>query len=242
MNRKSVNFDRKQEAILRQAAAVFCSQGYHQASMRDIARATGVSLAGLYHYSPSKKHLLYLIQRHAFEELLAGARAGVASLADPTERLRSFVRLHLSFFLENPNEMKVLTHEEESLEDDLRQQVKALKKAYYQLCYDQVEGLKQARGLVGLNTRLAVLSLFGMMNWLYTWYNPKVDPDAAAMTQQMTDIFLTGITGAAASGAAGRAKKGGALTSPKRRSNSVNHFRGAVGAGPKSHPSSAPPI
>jgi TetR/AcrR family transcriptional regulator, cholesterol catabolism regulator len=205
MNRKSVNFDRKLEEILREAAAVFCSLGYHQASMRDIARATGVSLAGLYYYSPSKKHLLYLIQRHAFEGLLASARAALDLTVDPVERLRTFVRLHLQFFLEHPNEMKVLTHEEESLKDDLRREVKAIKKAYYQLCYHQVEALKQARNLVGLNTRLAVLSLFGMMNWIYTWYNPKVDPDSVAMTQLMTDIFLNGITGAWGRGAVERA-------------------------------------
>jgi TetR/AcrR family transcriptional regulator, cholesterol catabolism regulator len=205
MNRKSVNFDRKLDEILREAAAVFCSRGYHQASMRDIARATGVSLAGLYHYSPSKKHLLYLIQRHAFEELLGSARAALNHIVDPVERLRTFVHLHLQFFLEHPNEMKVLTHEEESLEDDLRREVKAIKKAYYQLCYHQVEALKQARNLIGLDTRLAVLSLFGMMNWIYTWYNPKVDPDSVAVTQLMTDIFLNGITGAWGRGAVERA-------------------------------------
>jgi len=201
MNRKSVHFDRKLEKILRQAAAVFRSRGYHQASMRDISRATGVSLAGLYHYSPGKKHLLYLIQRHTFEELLASARAALDLIVDPVERLRTFVRLHLQFFLEHPNEMKVLTHEEGSLQDDLRREVKVIQKAYYRLCYDQVETLKQARHLGGLNTRLAVLSLFGMMNWIYTWYNPKVDPDSAVMTQQMTDIFLNGITGSRGQGA-----------------------------------------
>jgi AcrR family transcriptional regulator len=195
MNRNTRHFDQKLEGILRQAAAVFRARGYHQASMRDIARATGVSLAGLYYYSPSKKQLLYLIQRHAFKELLATARAALEPLDDPEERLRTFVRLHLQFFLEHPNEMRVLTHEEESLEDELRREMKAIKRAYYRLCYDQVEGLRQAYQLAGLNTRLAVLSLFGMMNWIYTWYNPKVDPDSGAMAQHMAEIFLKGIAG-----------------------------------------------
>jgi len=205
MNRKSVKFDRKLEDILRHAAAVFRALGYHQASMRDIARATGVSLAGLYHYCPSKKHLLYMIQRHAFEQLLGAARAALAPIAEPAERIETFVRLHLQFFLEHPNEMKVLTHEEESLEEDLRRDVKAIKKAYYQLCFDQVEALKEARSLSELNTRLAVLALFGMMNWIYTWYNPKVDPGSAVMARQMTDIFLKGIIGGSGQTAVERA-------------------------------------
>jgi len=226
MNRKSVKFDRKLEDILREAAGVFCALGYHQASMRDIARATGVSLAGLYYYSPSKKHLLYLIQRHAFEELLASARSALDLMVDPAERLRTFVRLHLQFFLEHPNEMKVLTHEEESLDHDLRREVKAIKKAYYQLCYHQVEALKQARNLVGLNTRLAVLSLLGMMNWIYTWYNPKVDPDCVAMTELMTEIFLNGITGAWGRGTADRATGRTAIGEHSPRNGAQRSGRG----------------
>lgn len=194
-SRAARRFDRKLDEILRQAAAVFCARGYHQASIRDIARATGVSLAGLYYYFSSKEHLLYLIQRHAFETILAGSRAALALLDDPEERLRRFIALHLEYFLEHPNEMKVLTHEERALEAGLRREIHDLKKVYYQLCFDQVEALKESRKLRGLNTRVAALALFGMMNWMYTWYNPKVDPDATAIARQMTEIFLQGAFG-----------------------------------------------
>jgi AcrR family transcriptional regulator len=194
-NRAARRFDRKLEEILRHAAAVFCARGYHQASIRDIARVTGVSLAGLYYYFSSKEHLLYLIQRHAFETLLAESRSALAPLQDPEERLRRFIRLHLEYFIEHSNEMKVLTHEERSLEDERRREIHDLKKAYYQLCFDEIKALKESRKLPGLNTRVAVLALFGMMNWLYTWYKPKLDPDAEAMARQMTEIFLHGAFG-----------------------------------------------
>jgi AcrR family transcriptional regulator len=198
--RGSRSYDRKLEAILRQAAAVFRSRGYHQASIRDIARATGVSLAGLYYYFSSKEELLFLIQRHAFETILAAAKDGLQNVESPEERLRTLIHLHLQFFLEHPNEMKVLTHEEEWLGKDRGRAVRAIKRAYYQLCLEQVQALKEARGRRELNTRLAVLSLFGMMNWIYTWYNPKLDPDAAGCAEAMADIFLHGIlSGSAAS-------------------------------------------
>lgn len=189
-------FDRKLEEILRQAAAVFCARGYHQASIRDIARATGVSLAGLYYYFSSKEHLLYLIQRHAFQTILVKARTVLEQQPDaPEERLRAFIRLHLQFFLEHPNEMRVLTHEEEWLGAEWRREVHALKRAYYQLCFDEVEALKRTHKLKGLNTRFAALSLFGMMNWIYTWYKPRVDADAELIAGEMGDIFLRGVIG-----------------------------------------------
>ena len=188
-------FDQKLDGILRTAAEVFCAKGYHRASIRDISRSTGVSLAGLYYYFQSKEQLLYLIQRHAFQTLLSQARAALTESGNPEERLRTFVRLHLRFFLEHPNEMKVLTHEEEALRDEYRRELRSIKKAYYRLCWDQVEALKQARGLRSLDTRLAVLSLFGMMNWVYTWYNPRVDPDWNIMAEHMSATFLNGIFG-----------------------------------------------
>src|SRR5215210_4171661 len=62
-------YDEKLESILRTAASIFAEKGYHQASIRDIARATGVSLSGLYYYFDSKEELLFLIQDHAFGTL-----------------------------------------------------------------------------------------------------------------------------------------------------------------------------
>jgi AcrR family transcriptional regulator len=214
-------YDRKLAEILRQAAAVFCARGYHQASVRDIARATGVSLAGLYYYFSSKEHLLYLIQRHAFKTMLESARATLEPLNDPEERLRTFIHLHLQFFLEHPNEMKVLTHEEEWLEAERRREVHALKRAYYKLCFSQVEALKEARKPKGLNTRLAALSLFGMMNWIYTWYKPGRDPDAPGCARQMSEIFLHGLY----QGSTGDET----LTEAKRRKDGARRDRSVAG-------------
>jgi hypothetical protein len=50
---------------------------------------------------------------------------------------------------------------------------------------------------VQFSTRIAVLSLFGMMNWIYTWHNSRVDADAEQLAGEMSDIFLRGVmTGA----------------------------------------------
>ena len=37
-----------------------------------------------------------------------------------------------------------------------------------------------------------------MMNWLYTWYKPRVDPDAETLAREISDIFLQGVRGRAA--------------------------------------------
>ncbi len=63
-------FDRRLGEILDHATDVFCEKGYAGASMRDLSRASGMSLAGLYHYFGSKERLLYLIQKHTFSTIV----------------------------------------------------------------------------------------------------------------------------------------------------------------------------
>ncbi len=201
--RKSVpepdtRFDRQLARVLEHAARIFCEKGYEGASMRDLSRASGMSLAGLYHYFESKEELLYLIQKHAFQTIIENAREKLKQSSDPEERLRLFVENHLEYFLANKEAMKVLTHEDETLKNGRGSQVRAIKREYYRICFDLLEDLRTSNDLE-FSSRLAVLSLFGMINWIYTWHNPRVDANAKALAAQMGDIFLQGIFGRAKS-------------------------------------------
>lgn len=191
--RNSEQYNRKLERIVHQAAVVFRERGYHRATIRDIARATGISLAGLYYYFSSKEQLLYLIQFHTFQNILSLSRAALAELQNPEERLAAFVRRHMLFLLDHSNEMWVINHEESALRPQLRKQVSAVKKAYYRLCAEQLEAIRQTRRLDGLNVRVATLALFGMMNWVHTWYNPKIDPEGGELAAQMLSLFYNGL-------------------------------------------------
>src|SRR4030095_17153219 len=85
-------FERRLSEILGYATDVFCDKGYEGASMRDLSRATGMSLAGLYYYFESKEKLLYLIQKHTFETVLSDLRGKLEGLHDPEHKIRTFVQ------------------------------------------------------------------------------------------------------------------------------------------------------
>src|SRR5437763_8889735 len=108
-------FDRQLGKILEHATEVFCEKGYAGASMRDVSRATGMSLAGMYHYFGSKEHLLYLIQKHTFSTILSRLRESLSTVDDPEQGIRAFILNHLQYFLEHQQAMKVLSHEDEVL-------------------------------------------------------------------------------------------------------------------------------
>jgi AcrR family transcriptional regulator len=153
-----------------------------------------MSLAGMYHYLESKERLLYLIQKHTFSTILARLRARLDGISDPEQGIRVFIVNHLEYFLEHQQAMKVLSHEDEALDGDYGREIAEIKRAYYRICRDLLNRYRKEKGLQ-FDSRTAVLSLFGMMNWIYTWYNPRQDGNAERLARDMGSLFFRGING-----------------------------------------------
>src|SRR5437868_5993511 len=185
-------FQRRLATILRHATEVFCEKGYEGASMRDLSRHSGMSLAGMYYYFESKERLLYLIQKHTFSTIVERLRDRLNGISDPEQRVRIFIQNHLEYFLANQKAMKVLSHEDDVLKNSYGSEIAAIKREYYRICIELLDQLKLERGLE-FSSRIAVLSLFGMMNWIYKWYNQRADGNAESLAQDMAEIFLQGV-------------------------------------------------
>jgi hypothetical protein len=93
------------------------------------------------------------------------------------------------------------------LKNGLGSEIRTIKREYYRICVGLMDALKRERG-VEFDARIAVMSLFGMMNWIYTWYNPRVDGDAQELAQKMSDIFLLGVTSTPAIRSGGHGNNG----------------------------------
>ena len=206
-NSNSLASSEKLDHILRYAAQVFAGRGYEGASIRDISRASGISLSGLYYYVKSKQEILYLIQIHTFKTILSRLQDSLRGVRDPAERLRIFVRNHLAYFLQHPMEMKVLAHEDDALEGPYRKGVAEIKRKYYGIAIEIFEALREENPSCDITPRVAVLSLFGMMNWIHTWYQPQRDPQADELSTAMSGMFLHGVmNGRQPSGRAARGR------------------------------------
>ncbi len=130
--------------------------------------------------------------RHTFNTIVKQLRRKLDSAINPEERIRVLIFNHLEYFLANQKAMKVLSHEDEVLKNGFGVEVRSLKREYYRICLAVLDDFRRADRLT-FSPRVAVMSLFGMMNWIYTWYNSRVDGDAAKLAGEMGDIFLRGI-------------------------------------------------
>lgn len=188
-------YDQKLVHVLKTSAAIFAEKGYHSTSIRDIARATEMSLSGLYYYFKSKDELLFLIQDYCFSTVIEDCHKLLDGVDDPVHRLKLLIENHLHYFVHNMNEMKVLSHEANSISGDLFKKVNSKKRQYVDLVMALLEEIAREHRVRGVDLRVASFSLFGMMNWIYNWYNPRKDVNVAGLAQNITRIFLSGLLG-----------------------------------------------
>jgi len=186
-------FDPKAQLILQAAAQVFSDKGYHNASMRDIAKVTGTSLAGMYYYFPSKEDMLFSIQSYCFQAVIDGLARRLREQSEPAERLRAFIHNHLSFFTHNVREMRVLSHESESLTGEYRTRIQELKREYFARLEEIIASIV-TEDWDEATRRKHVLAIFGMVNWIYTWYDPERDGTAEALGDQMFVLLVDGLS------------------------------------------------
>src|SRR5437773_5107607 len=100
-------YDERLDHFLSRAAKVFADQGYHSTTMRDLAAATDMSLAGMYYYVRGKEELLFRIQEGCFMRVLAAAEEALAALgqANLGARLQVSSRHHVPSFAAHMAEM-----------------------------------------------------------------------------------------------------------------------------------------
>lgn len=205
----SHDYEEKLERLLLVATEVFADKGYHHASIRDIARSAGVSLSGLYYYFSSKEELLFMIQDRAFRGVIAEIERSIGGVGDPEEKLRILVHSHMSFFARNMAAMKVLSHEYDSLEPPYRDRIRQLRLQYSNICTEILREVRRFSGggeVAPLN--VATYALFGMMNWIYTWYRPGRSVSVDRLADHLYELFLGGFMAARGPSPAKRVRAG----------------------------------
>ncbi len=188
----------KLDRLLTASAALMAKRGYSQTSIRDVATATGFSLGGMYYYFKNKEDLLFKIQQRTFSTLLEVQENEVAGGGEARSRLRRFIRNHLAYFTSHFAELKVCTFELESLQGERYTAIAELRRRYFD-CLAAVVG-----ELLGVDAAIAssdgrirrkTLFVFGMLNWIFMWYDPERDSSVEALGDEMVSLVLDGLNG-----------------------------------------------
>ncbi len=98
----------KKSSILRAAEKVFARNGFHEATVADIAKEAGVSEATIYDYFPSKEELLFSIPAEKTSEHLEGNREILQYVRGAADKLRVLISRHIMLYALNPDYANVV--------------------------------------------------------------------------------------------------------------------------------------
>ncbi len=93
----------KREKILKAAIKVFARDGFYNAKMEEVARRAGVAVGTTYLYFENKDDLMISIFEEEMVPIINAMRREIAGQATATEKLTTFVRVHLSFVEKDPD-------------------------------------------------------------------------------------------------------------------------------------------
>lgn len=185
----------KYDNLLAEAAKLMATKGYDDTSMRDVAEATGFSLAGMYYYFDSKEDLLFKIQHNTFTQLVEEQTKASRVSGDPREAIERMVANYLSFFSRHRNELKVCAFEIESLKGDAYERVRDIRHRWYELLAHNVGGAMGATHGTPDELRLVrhhTLFIFGMLNWIFMWFDHKRD-DTLQLGPELSAMIFEGL-------------------------------------------------
>lgn len=179
------------DAILAGAAEAFSRNGFAATTMREIARASGSSVGGIYHHFDSKEAILLAIIGGNFRRVIDALDERLAGVEHPRVAFDAFVDNHVAFFSGHLDEMRVMAHELDTLGDSAGEEVAELRRIYTERARAILHELRPSRPEAAL--RIDVLCLFGMLIWTYRWFHALGDEvDAHALARRMADLYLDG--------------------------------------------------
>ena len=165
--------------------------------MQEIAKAVGLTKAGLYHHVGSKVGLLFEIMNYGMDILDESVLEKIKGIEDPCEKLRQTIRGHIDLIIRGRDlEITVILHENRSLKGALRKKINARKKAYILYLEDLIAQVQEKSGREPLiPPSLAAFNLLGIINWLYQWYRPEGAISQSELAQGCIDFFFRGLLG-----------------------------------------------
>lgn len=195
-------------AIAKVGAELFSTKGYLETSMDDIAAAAKTTKGGIYHYFASKTEILYLICSTYIDLDLGNLEQSLSVLENSADKIKFIVSHHIEHYTTHAYAAKTLLHESYNLPPKYLKEITARERRYYAIVSGVISDFLGPGARKEVVTALS-FTLFGMLNWIYKWYNPKGGINAKELSQLVYEIFTGGaMNSALANGPAGPVEQG----------------------------------
>lgn len=193
-NYKIKEQERRKKEIYKVATKTLWQKGYDKTTIRDIARATEMTTAGLYYYFRSKEELLFQILDGHMDDMLAGIRKIPLENSHPRDIIRQYIQYQVDTYCNDKFRSKLILNDDDCLTGEWYERIKEKQRTYLMIWRKALEAYCREQNLSTENIAVDAHCLVGMCNWVYRWYDPKgrIKPDELARI--IYQIYLFGLT------------------------------------------------
>jgi AcrR family transcriptional regulator len=180
-------YQERRSAIIKAAAEVFKTNGFHSTTMSDVAAALNLDRASLYYYIGSKEELFHEVVGGAVERNATTAEEILGSPGSAPDKLRRLVTGLMVSYAENYPFLYVYIQEnlghgggkgkQSAWDQDMRQ----LNKRYENVVVTLVEtGVKEGHFSTATQPWVIAYGIIGMVAWSNRWFHPERSPVSPA--------------------------------------------------------------
>ena len=185
--------DPRRSEMYRTIAQLFRDRGFDATSVSDIARALGLTKAGLYHHFDSKEALLFEIMMFGLDKVRDEVILPVRAIGDPEERLRQLITRHARITTRGHGAVAHLQDEIRALPPPARKQVEHRMRVYFDLVRGTLDELRAAGRLCDVDPTVATFSLIGMILWLPRWFRQDGRLTQDHVAENIANLALGGL-------------------------------------------------
>jgi AcrR family transcriptional regulator len=184
----------KREEIIEAASKVFAQKGYHQATIRDISKVSGLGPGTIYNYVRKKEDILYLIYSKLTTGLTESLLEAIENHSDPIRQLKKTLIRTIDMAWDNQDLILLMYQETGALDKESMYNILERESNYVDYMQKILEGAKKRGIIENKNTRLAadiivyLLAFIPLRRW-----NLKKRFDEKQIKNGLIEFILKGL-------------------------------------------------
>ena len=183
----------KKERIIEEATVLFYKNGYDNTPMREVSKASELSVAGIYYFFKDKEDILYSILKQSIIDLNDTIKVSICERDDPKKNLKRIIENMLRHVVKHKLEISILNREDSRLNEEQKESINKKRREAFLLIKNEMAKLEERGELKSKNLTSAIFMIFSMTTWFVRWYDPKGPLTLEEIASEMTNIFFSGV-------------------------------------------------
>lgn len=189
--------DERRREIVNAAVKLFVKKGYHQTTVREIAREFGMSMGALYDYISTKEDVLFLVCDHIHNTVSEKLRESLSQDNDALQNLKKAIYNYINIIDSIQDYMLLLYQETKSLSRESRKYIFSAEKELTSIFENILQHCIKEKSVRIREDQVRLVAnnimVLGQM-WTFRRWVIHEDMDLDTYIKNQTELILNGIT------------------------------------------------